>query len=71
LVLHAIVTAADVQDRDRGTSLSGTLFGLYPFLLKLYADRGYQGPEFRKSVRAVLSQVLVEIIKRFLVLPKR
>jgi len=77
LVLHAIVTAADVQDRDGGAWLLGTLFGLYPFLLKLYADGGYQGPEFRKSVKAVLSQVQVEIVKRsdqakgFVVLPKR
>jgi putative transposase len=77
LVLHAIVTAADVQDRDGGAWLLATLFGLYPFLLKLYADGGYQGPEFRKSVKAVLSQVQVEIVKRsdqakgFVVLPKR
>jgi hypothetical protein len=63
-VLHAIVTAADVQDRDEGAWLLGTLFGLYPFLVKLYADGGYQGPEFRKSVKAVLSQVQVEIVKR-------
>ena len=38
LMLHAIVTAADIQDRDGGAWLLGTLFGLYPFLLKLYAD---------------------------------
>jgi transposase len=77
LMLHAIVTAADVQDRDGGAWLLGTLFGLYPLLLKLYADGGYQGPEFRKAVKAVLSQVKVEIVKRsdqakgFVVLPKR
>jgi transposase len=77
LMLHAIVTAADIQDRDGGASLLGTLFGRYPFLLKLYADGGYQGPEFRKSIKAVLSQVQVEIVKRsdqvkgFVVLPKR
>jgi transposase len=50
---------------------------LCPFLLKLYADGGYQEPEFRKSTKAVLSQVQVEIVKRsdqvkgFVVLPKR
>jgi transposase len=55
----------------------GTLFGLYPFLLKFYADGGCQGPEFRASVRTILSQVKVEIVKRsdqakgFVVLPKR
>jgi transposase len=41
------------------------------------ADGGYWGPEFRASVKAVLSQVDVEIVKRseeakgFVVLPKR
>ena len=45
LVLHAIVTAADVQDRDGGAWLLGTLFGLYPFLLKLYADGGVSGTQ--------------------------
>ena len=54
-----------------------TLFGLYPFLLKLYADGGYQGPKFQSALRTVLSQVNVEIVKRsdrahrFVVLPKR
>jgi len=77
LMLHAIVTPADIQDRDGGAWLLGTLFGLYPFLLKLYADGGYQGPEFRAAVRAVLPTVDVEIVKRsdqakgFVVLPKR
>lgn len=77
LVLHAIVTAADVQDRDGGAWLLATLFGLYPFLLKLYADGGYQGPAFRAAVRKVLQPVEVEIVKRsdkvngFVVLPKR
>jgi transposase len=77
LMLRAIVTAADVQDRDGGAWLLATLFGLYPFLLKLYADGGYQGPEFRTAVRAALRSVEVEIVKRsdqvkgFVVLPKR
>ena len=57
--------------------LLATLFGLHPFLLRLYADGGYQGPEFRTAVKTVLSQVEVEIVKRsdlvkgFVVLPKR
>ena len=59
MLLHAIVTAADIQDRDGGAWLLGTLFGLYPFLLKLYADGGYQGPEFRAAQA-----------KGFVVLPK-
>ena len=28
-----------------------TLFGLHPFLLKLYADGGYQGPGFQRGCR--------------------
>ncbi len=54
-----------------------TLFGLYPFLLKLYADGGYQGPQFREGLGRVMRHVEVEIVKRsdaakgFMVLPKR
>ena len=54
-----------------------TVFGLYPFLLKLYADGGYQGPRFQNGLHAVMRQVDVEIVKRsdvaagFAVLPKR
>ena len=74
--MHAVVHAADVQDRDGGVLLMGTLFGLYPFLLKLYADSGYQGPKFQNGLARVCRQVEVEIVKRpdaagFTVLPKR
>jgi transposase len=52
------------------------LFGLFPFLLKLYADADYQGPKFQQGLRRVCRQVNVEIVKRsdvgkFVVLPKR
>src|SRR6202140_98683 len=53
LLLHALVHSADIQDRDGGVLVMATLFGLHPFLLKLYADGGYQGksfsPPFAKS----------------------
>lgn len=74
--MHAIVHAADIQDRDGGVLLMATLFGLYPFLLKLYADGGYQGPGFQNGLRNVLTSVNIEIVKRsdqpqrFVVLPK-
>jgi transposase len=78
LLMHAVVHAADLQDRDGGVLLMGALFGLYPFLLKLYADGGYQGPEFQAGLRRVCRQVEVEIVKRsdaaakgFVVLPRR
>ena len=57
--------------------LVATLFGLFPFLRKLYADGGYQGPMFQKALKRVLRQVDLEIVKRsdhakgFQVLPKR
>jgi transposase len=74
--MQAVIHAANVQDRDGGVLLMGTLFGLYPFLLKLYADSGYQGPQFQKGLRRVCRSVNVEIVKRsdagrFVVLPKR
>ena len=72
-----IVHAADIQDRDGGALLMATLFGLYPFPLKLHADGGYQGPVFQKAVRSIMADLDVEIAKRsdqakgFLVPPKR
>jgi transposase len=75
--MHAIVHAADIQDRDGGALLMATLFGLYPFLLKLYADGGYQGARFQAALRTALTRVNLEIVKRsdqarrFVVLPKR
>src|SRR4051812_49114047 len=77
LLLQALVHAADIQDRDGGVLLMATLFGLHPFLLKLYADGGYQGPQFQGGLRRIMRQVDVEIVKRsdaakgFTVLPKR
>jgi transposase len=72
-----MVHAADIQDRDGGALVMATMFGMYPFLLKLYADGGYQGPVFRATVKKILAKVNVEIVKRsdhakgFVVLPRR
>jgi transposase len=71
------VHGADIQDRDGGVLVMATLFGAFPFLLKLYADGGYQGPEFQAGLKRAMKNVGVEIVKRsdaakgFLVLPKR
>jgi transposase len=76
-MLHALVHAADIQDRDGGALVMATLFGLFPFLSKLYADAGYQGPKFQNAVKRVIRQVNVEIVKRsdaakgFVLLPRR
>ena len=75
--MHAIVHPADIQDRDGGVLVVATLFGLYPFLRKLYADGGYQGPNFQTGVKKAMAKLEIEIVKRsdqakgFVVLPKR
>ena len=74
--MHAIIHAADIQDRDGGVLLMGSLFGLFPFLLKLYADSGYQGPKFQAGLHRACREINLEIVKRselhkFVVLPKR
>ena len=75
--MHAIVHPADIQDRDGGGLVMATLFGFYPFLLKIYADGGYQGPVFQSAVKAAIANLNVEIVKRsdhvkgFVALPKR
>jgi transposase len=56
--------------------LMGSLFGLFPFLLKLYADSGYQGPKFQTGLNRACRQINLEIVKpselhKFVVLPKR
>ena len=66
-----------MQDRDGGILLLWTLFGLFPFLKKLFADGGYQGPQFQKALARILPELQSEIVKRsdqvkgFAVLPKR
>jgi transposase len=76
-MLHAVVHSAGVQDRDGGVLVMTTLFGMFPFLRKLYADGGYQGPAFQAALKRVLRQVDVEIVKRsdqtkgFKLLPRR
>src|SRR5450759_396762 len=63
LLLHAVVHPADIQDpvgdseaaslrdsRDGGALVISTLFGMYLFLHKLFADGGYQGPQFASAV---------------------
>src|SRR5207247_3737168 len=64
LRLHAIIHPADIQDRAGGILLLVTLFGMYPFLKKLFADGGYQGPDFQKALAKILPQLETEIVKR-------
>lgn len=54
-----------------------TLFGQFPFLRKIFADGGYQGPIFQRAVTATLPSMRPQIIKRsdrtkgFEILPRR
>jgi hypothetical protein len=47
-----------------GLLVLASLFGLYPLLKKLFADAGYQGPQFRKQLARMLPRLSVEIVKR-------
>jgi transposase len=77
LLLHAIVHPADIQDRDGGVLVLRTLFGKFPFLQKLFADGGYQGPIFSAAQKKAFPGLETEIVKRsdttkgFEVLPRR
>jgi len=53
------------------------LFGMFPFLEKLFADSAYQGPVFHTALASILPNLETEIVKRsdaasgFVVAPKR
>ena len=76
LLLNAVVHPADVQDRDGAALvLDARTRALFPFVLRIFADAGYQGP--RAALAATQSgDWVIEIVKRnelhkFVVLPKR
>lgn len=75
--MHALVHPADIQDRDGGVLVLRTMFGKFPFLQKLFADGGYQGPRFRDGQKKALPHAVAEIVKRsdaakgFEILPRR
>ena len=77
LLLHALVTAADVQDRDGGIMVLTTLFARFPFLKKLFADTAYAGPLFQDALAVAMPGLITEIVRRcdqakgFVVLPQR
>lgn len=64
LLLHALVTSADVQDRDGGLMVLSTMFGQFPFLEKLFADSAYAGPLFHDGLASVMPGLVTEIIRR-------
>ena len=77
LVLQALVTPANVQDRDGGRLLFTALGERFPLLAKVFADQAYRGPQFVQTLATVRPQLQLEIVTRsalvqgFVVLPKR
>jgi transposase len=74
-LLSVSVHSADVQDRDGARELLRTARRSFPFVERIFADAGYQGPKMAKVV-AETGRWLLEIVKRsdlhrFVVLPKR
>jgi putative transposase len=77
LLLNVAVHSADIQDRDGAALvLNQRTRRLFPFIERIYADGGYQGPRVRATA-ARTGTWKVEIVKRsdiakgFIVLPKR
>jgi len=75
MILGAQVSPANVQDRDGILPVLKNARPLFPFITKILADGGYQGPATAAAVKA-LGQWELEIVKRsdlpgFVVLPMR
>jgi transposase len=72
-----VVHPASIQDRDGAILVLGTLFGQFPFLKKLFADGGHQGPIFGQAQKKILPNLETEIVKRsdttvgFEIIPRR
>ena len=76
LLLSAAIHPADVQDRDGGLPVLEEARRLFPFIERIFADGGYQGPATAAAVRAI-GRWELEVVKRsdgvrgFTPLPKR
>ena len=75
LLLGVSVLAANIQDRDGGRDLLRRVRRRFPFIERIFADAGYQGPKMAKTIAAT-GNWKIEIVKRtdphrFVVLPKR
>src|SRR5271169_3719530 len=75
LLLGVSVHAADIQDRDGAHDLLRQARRRFPFIERIFADGGYQGPKMAKTVAAT-GCWKIEIVKRsdlhrFVILPKR
>jgi putative transposase len=69
------VLPANIQDRDGTRDLLRRVRQRFPFIERIFADAGYQGPKMRKTIAAT-GNWRIEIVKRtdlhhFIALPKR
>ena len=69
------VLPADIQDRDGARDLLRQARCRFPFIERIFADAGYQGPKMAKTIAATGCWTM-EIVRRcdlhrFVVLPKR
>jgi transposase len=75
-MLNVTVHSADIQDRDGAPRvLDARTRHFFPFIERIFADGGYQGPQLARRL-ARTGSWLIEIVKRseiprFEVLPKR
>ena len=75
-LVHAIVHAADIQDRDGAPLVLADIRSSFPWLRHVFADGGYAGKKL-KAALAKIGEWTIEIIKRsdrakgFTVLPRR
>ena len=77
MLLNIVVHAANIQDRDGAALvLDHRTRALFPFILAIFADAGYQGPRAADAARRS-GRWRLHIVKRaeatrgFVVLPKR
>jgi transposase len=75
LLLGVSVLPANIQDRDGTRNLLRQARRRFPFVEKIFADAGYQGPKMRKTAAAT-GNWKIEVVKRtelhrFVVVPKR
>jgi transposase len=75
LLLGVSILPADVQDRDGARDLLRGVRRRFPFIARIFADAGYQGPKMAKTIAAT-GCWKIEIVKRsdlrrFVVVPKQ
>jgi transposase len=75
LLLGVNVLPADIQDRDGARDLLQQARRRFPFVERIFADAGYQGPKWAKTIAATGTWTM-EIVRRcdlhrFTMLPKR